>query len=69
MPAVDLPLKKGDKVEYGTTLGGLSGGSCRVSEKTVSTVDDVADRVYFTDGSSYNHRENPGMTLRLVRPA
>ena len=67
MPLVDLPLNPGDVVEYGTVRSGLSGGSCRVVEKTVDRVEDSEDTVYFTDGSSYHYLRNPGMTLRLVR--
>lgn len=65
MAKIDLPLKPGDIVDYGTVQGGLSGGSCRVRTKTVERVDDDADRVYFTDGTTYHHNENKGMTLTL----
>jgi hypothetical protein len=42
---------------------GLDGGSCRQQEKIVERIDGLADKVYFTDGTTYNHLENPGMTL------
>jgi hypothetical protein len=35
-------------------------------EKVVERVDEEQDRVWFTDGTSYNHDENPGMTLRKM---
>lgn len=59
----DLALRPGDRVLVSTVLSGLSGGSCRSVEKTVARVDEVEDKVYFTDGSTYNYRENPGLTL------
>jgi hypothetical protein len=63
MPKQDISLKPGDRVEYGTALPGLSGGSCRRIEKVVERVDEQADKVWFTDGTTYNHIENPGMSL------
>jgi len=62
----NLALKPGDRVEYATTVGGLSGGSCRSVEKVVDRVDEDVDKVHFTDGTTYNHVENRGMTLRKV---
>lgn len=39
---------------------------CRATEKVVERVDEGADRVWFTDGSSYCHTNNPLLTLRLI---
>jgi hypothetical protein len=63
----DLPLQPGDRVEMMTVLSGLTpGGSCRPRTKTVERVDKAADKVFFTDGTTYNHRENPEHTLRKI---
>jgi hypothetical protein len=63
----DLDIRPGDRVLYGTAIPGLSpGGSCRRFEKVVASVDDDNDTVHFTDGTTYNHIENPGMTLELI---
>ena len=63
---VDLPLAPGDLVEVATVRSGLLGGSCRSATKVVKSVNEKEDRVCFTDGSTYNHTENPGHTLRKV---
>lgn len=62
----DIALRAGDKVLYGTVQGGLEGGSCRRQEKVIDWIDADNDRVHFTDGTTYNHEENPGMTLDLI---
>lgn len=66
MHKADIDIRPGDRVLVGTTLPGLSGGSCRRIEKVVERVDADADRVHFVDGTTYNHRDNPGVTLELL---
>lgn len=66
MYKADLDIRPGDRVLVGTTAPGLSGGSCRRGEKTVASVNAFEDKVTFTDGTTYNHRENPGMILELL---
>ena len=67
--SIDLPLAAGDHVDVATVRSGLCGGSCRSVEKVVESVNEEEDRVYFTDGSTYNHVENPGHILRrAVKP-
>ncbi len=63
-----VDIKRGDMVEYCTTLPGLSGGSCRSVFKTVERVNLTIDKVYFTDGTTYHHEENPNHTLVLLSP-
>ena len=60
MVKMDLPLYPGDRVvlQYVDV--------CRAAEKVIERVDDGADRVWFTDGSSYQHTENASLTLRLL---
>ena len=65
MYKADIEIRPGDRVLCGTTLPGLSGGSCRRAEKIVERVDEEADRVFFTDGTSYHHADNNG-TLELL---
>lgn len=62
----DLEIRPGDRVLYGTTLPGLSGGCCRRFNKTVERVDEENDKVFFTDGTSYHHEEDAEMTLELL---
>jgi hypothetical protein len=62
----DIEIRPGDRVLISTAVPGLSGGSCRAGEKLVDRVDEKADKVFFADGSTYNHIENPGMKLSVL---
>jgi hypothetical protein len=62
----DIDIRPGDRVLYTTALAGLAGGSCRAQERVVERVDEGADKVFFTDGTTYNHIENPGMKLIVL---
>lgn len=58
MSKTDLPLKPGDRVDVGFLDG------CRYIQKVVERVDEEADRVFFTDGTSYHHEDHPRQTLK-----
>lgn len=56
---VDVRIEPGDVVDWGHA------GSCRCITKIVMSMDEVADTIHFTDGTTYNHENHPDVEITL----
>jgi len=60
-----MSVKVDVEFQVGETVTVMPMGGCRGKEKVIASIDEIHDRIHFTDGTSYHHADEAceGMTL------